>query len=316
MEKAQIENARKLVKLSDLVRPYTKLRPASGGWMGCCPFHRDRTPSFHVSDIKGTYRCFGCNAWGDTFDFVMQTKGVGFQEAVRSIAGEFIEPTISGPLQREVEREAAAVDDRRRIHHAHELWMKREPIGESLACRYLRDTRGITGLIPDILGYVHRAYCSPLGEEVPALIAPLQNKHGHVTAVQQIFLCHETMDAYRDENGRRIKRTLGAMQDGAVRMGIPDMALGLAGSVEDALAASAMFSLPVWATCGEARFERVWVPEDVEHLIIFADADDPGRKAAKAVEAKHRDLRRVTICYPQRGAKDFTHMAEMRATAV
>lgn len=313
MEKFTIEAARQLHKLSDLVRPYTKLRAASGGWNGLCCFHKERTPSLHVSDIRGTYKCFGCGAWGDIFDFIMQTKGIGFAEAVKSLTGEFVLPNISAPLQREVEKAGAEIDDKRRIHHAHEIWMRRQPVAETLAARYLRHTRGILSSPPDQLGYVHRAYCSPLQEEVPALIAPLQDSNGHVTAVQQIFLCGETQDAYRDEAGRRLKRTMGAMRDGCVRLGVPDSALGIAGSVEDALAASALFSLPVWATCGEARFERVWIPEEVEHLIVFADADPPGRKAAAAAEAAHHDLRRVTITYPQRGAKDFAQMAEKRA---
>src|SRR5712671_2391557 len=128
MEKSFVEDARRLNKLSDIVRPYTRLRPSSGGWQGLCPFHKEKTASFHVSDSRGTFKCFGCNAWGDVFDFIMQTKGVGFPEAVKSLMGEFVAPTVSEPLQREVERDVAEIDDRRRIHHAHEIWMRRQPV--------------------------------------------------------------------------------------------------------------------------------------------------------------------------------------------
>lgn len=292
-------------KLSDLVRGLVRLRPAAGGFMGICPFHKERTASFHVNDTRGTYKCFGCSAWGDIYDWLMQTRGLTFQEAVEELSRDVV-TGVSGArtMTRESVKADTGDDERRRISHAHGLWLKREPVAGTLAERYLAETRGIKTLLPDMLGYVHRAYCSPLGEETPALIAPLQDSAGHVTAVQQIFLCRETLDAWRDPDGRRIKRTLGVMRDGCVRLGLPDTTLGLAGSVEDALAASALFSLPVWATCGEQRFERVWVPDEVTELVIFADADAAGQRAADAGARKHWDRRNVTVHAPT-GFKDW-----------
>lgn len=311
-DKAHIETVRRLHRLSDLVRPHTRLRPCSGGFSGLCPFHKEKTASFHVSDTRGTFKCFGCGAWGDIFDFVMLTRGLTFQEAIVELQGSLLPPvSISPPLEHWAHREAAKTDEERRIRHAHEIWLRRQPIPGTLAARYLQQTRGIRGAVPDGLGYVHRAYCSPLKDEVPALIAPLQDRNGHVTAVQQIFLCDETLDAYRDDGGRRIKRTLGAMRDGCVRLGLPDTTLGLAGSVEDALAASALFSLPVWATCGEQRFERVWIPGDITDLVIFADADAPGQRAAEAGARKHSQDCRVIVQAPD-GAKDWTQVLENR----
>ena len=193
--------------------------------------------------------------------------------------------------------------------------MTREPISGTVAERYLRDTRGIKGAISPALGYVQSAYCSVLGEETEALIAPLQDQNGHVTAVQQIFLSRETDDAWRDDRGRRVKRTLGSMRDGAVRLSMPDTVLGLAGSVEDALAASWLYSLPVWATCGEQRMARVWVPPEIEQIVVFADADDPGLKAAQDVKDAHRGKRRVTIMVPGE-VKDWTAEVERRGEKV
>lgn len=306
MEKHVIEAARQLHKLSDVVRPLTALRPSSGGWIGLCPFHREKTPSFHVSDARGTFKCFGCGAWGDVFDFVMLTKGLSFQDAVKDLGGEAREPAAVNSILADYERHtAASTDDARRIKHAHEVWLRRAPVLGTLAFRYLYDTRCIKHTIPDILGYVYSAYCSPLREEVPALVAPLQDSAGHVTAVQQIFLCGETLDAYRDMDGRRIKRTLGAMRDGCVRLGLPDTTLGIAGSVEDALAASELFSLPVWATCGEARMERVWIPPEIDSLVIFADNDEPGMKAARAAQVRHQSAGRSVIIQAPSVSKDW-----------
>lgn len=315
IDQSRIEDARRQHKLSDIVRGLTKLRPCAGGFTGLCPFHNEKTASFHVSDLRGTYKCFSCGAWGDIFDFLMQTKGLTFQEAVEELSRDTVTGGASFRHQTQASFEKdASEDEKRRISHAHEIWLRRGPLIGTLAEKYLSQTRGIMPQFPETLGYVHRAYCSPLGEETPALIAPLQDSAGHVTAIQQIFLCGETLDAWRDPDGRRIKRTLGVMRDGCVRLGLPDTTLGLAGSVEDALAASAMFSLPVWATCGEARFERVWVPNEITELVIFADADEPGKRAARLGASKHWGKREVTVHYPD-GAKDWAEIAQLRNAA-
>jgi DNA primase len=310
MQKTQVEFARGTTLLSRLIGQRVKLRRSSGGFIGLCPFHHEKTPSFHVSDARGTYKCYGCGAWGDHFDWLMQTKGVTFIEAVTELSGGYVETAKPFPDKIHVLHNTGREDDDRRIKHAHDLWLKREPIAGTVAERYLVTTRGIKGPISSTLGHVPNAYCSVLGEETNALIAPLQDSRGHVTAVQQIFLSRETDDAWRDERGRRVKRTLGAMRDGAVRLGLPDRVLGLAGSVEDALAASWLYSLPVWATCGEHRMARVWIPEEINHLIIFADADEPGIKAAQEAKKAHQRGRQVSVQYPT--GKDFCDVTEAR----
>lgn len=314
MQQSQIEYARGRTLLSALVRQRTRLKPSSGGYIGLCPFHKEKTPSFHVSDVRGTYKCFGCGQQGDHFDWLMQTKGCSFAEAVTELSGGHVMPAQEVYVWDFVRKEAGpSEEDIRRIRHAHSLWLKREPIQGTVAERYLVTTRGIKGPISPVLGYTPSAYCSVLAEETEALIAPLQDRNGHVTAVQQIFLSRETDDAWRDDRGRRVKRTLGAMRDGAVRLSTPDTILGLAGSVEDALAASWLYSLPVWAVCGEQRMARVWVPDEIKRLVIFADADDPGMKAAFEAKEAHRRKREVTVMLPNEGIKDFTALAEARA---
>ena len=65
-----------------------KSKPARGDHWACCPFHGEKTPSFHVDDRKGRYHCFGCEASGDHFRFLMETEGLSFPEAVERLAGE------------------------------------------------------------------------------------------------------------------------------------------------------------------------------------------------------------------------------------
>ena len=63
-----------------------KSRPARGDFWACCPFHGEKTASFHVDDSKGRYHCFGCGVTGDHFKFVTEKEGASFPEAVEQLA--------------------------------------------------------------------------------------------------------------------------------------------------------------------------------------------------------------------------------------
>lgn len=65
-----------------------KTNQARGDWWAPCPFHQEKSPSFHVDDQKGFYYCFGCQAKGNVFGFVQETENVGFMEAVEILAAE------------------------------------------------------------------------------------------------------------------------------------------------------------------------------------------------------------------------------------
>ena len=63
-----------------------KTQPGKGDYWACCPFHQEKSPSFHVDDRRNHYKCFGCGAAGDHFRFVMETEGLSFPEAVERLA--------------------------------------------------------------------------------------------------------------------------------------------------------------------------------------------------------------------------------------
>jgi len=74
---------------ADLVRiiePYAALKKKGSSWMGCCPFHQEKTPSFSVSPAKGFYKCFGCGKGGNAFTFLMEMEGLNFPEAIQRVA--------------------------------------------------------------------------------------------------------------------------------------------------------------------------------------------------------------------------------------
>jgi DNA primase len=85
------------VDLVALVREHVQLTRAGRSFKGLCPFHREKTPSFHVNPERRSYHCFGCSAHGGAIDFVMQLEGLAFPEAVRALGERYgIEVLESG----------------------------------------------------------------------------------------------------------------------------------------------------------------------------------------------------------------------------
>ncbi|MGI8577631.1 MAG: DNA primase [Nocardioidaceae bacterium] len=77
-------------RIDEVVSAQVTLRSAGGGSMkGLCPFHDEKSPSFHVTPARGFYHCFGCQAGGDVITFVQEIEGVGFTEAVERLAGRY-----------------------------------------------------------------------------------------------------------------------------------------------------------------------------------------------------------------------------------
>jgi len=70
----------------DIVSGYVGLKRTGSSLMGCCPFHREKTPSFHVSADKQLYHCFGCGAGGGVIQFIMNAEGLDFPDALRFLA--------------------------------------------------------------------------------------------------------------------------------------------------------------------------------------------------------------------------------------
>jgi len=81
-----IDEVRVRNDLVDLVSQHVRLKAAGKGFVGLCPFHREKTPSFHVHSEKQFYHCFGCGEGGNVISFIMATERLKFLEAVKFLA--------------------------------------------------------------------------------------------------------------------------------------------------------------------------------------------------------------------------------------
>ena len=104
------DRVRDSVDFVGLVSERTDLRRAGSQWMGLCPFHEERSPSFSVDPVKKVYNCFGCGERGDVFTFVEKTHGLDFTQALEFLADRThieLERAVEDP---ETERRRAAQD--------------------------------------------------------------------------------------------------------------------------------------------------------------------------------------------------------------
>lgn len=88
-----LDEIRAKVPISEIVGARVRFDPkksnaARGDYWGCCPFHSEKTASFHCDDRRGTYHCFGCGASGDVFRFLTESDRLAFHEAVEVLAGK------------------------------------------------------------------------------------------------------------------------------------------------------------------------------------------------------------------------------------
>jgi DNA primase len=114
-----IAAVRDRARIDDVVREYVTLKSAGGGSLkGLCPFHDERTPSFHVTPSRGMWYCFGCSEGGDVLNFVQKIDHLSFAEAVEKLAGR------TGVQLRYVEGGAAvskSTGQRTRLVEAHTI---------------------------------------------------------------------------------------------------------------------------------------------------------------------------------------------------
>lgn len=142
------EQIRDAVDFADLVGSRVELRRAGAGRLeGLCPFHDERSPSFGITPAEKLYHCFGCNAGGDVFKYVMELEGLDFVGAMEYLADRY------GVTLEPVEEDPQAAERRRRADRLHELldrtasfyekylWQSAEaaPAREYLAARGLRE---------------------------------------------------------------------------------------------------------------------------------------------------------------------------------
>ena len=88
IRQADVDEVKARTDIADIIGERVALKPAGVGSMkGLCPFHDERSPSFHVRPQVGFYHCFGCGESGDVYSFLRKMDHLSFTEAVERLAG-------------------------------------------------------------------------------------------------------------------------------------------------------------------------------------------------------------------------------------
>ncbi|MBQ3514913.1 MAG: DNA primase [Lachnospiraceae bacterium] len=101
-----VEQVRSENDIVDIISSYVSLKKKGSSWMGCCPFHHEKTPSFSVSKEKQMYHCFGCGVGGNVFTFLMEYESYSFPEAIEYLAEKVHLPLPTKELSEKEKREA------------------------------------------------------------------------------------------------------------------------------------------------------------------------------------------------------------------
>jgi len=136
-----VERVKDATDLVALVGQAVKLRKQGSAFVGLCPFHSERSPSFQVVPARGFFHCFGCGKSGDAFQWLMEREGMTFPEALEQLARA---AGVEVPKFRE--RPTAEVDQEARLRgvlEAAQAWFEKQLAGDGAAQDYLRK-RGIS----------------------------------------------------------------------------------------------------------------------------------------------------------------------------
>ncbi len=150
-----IDDLRLQANIVQVVQEYVPLKRAGTTYKGLCPFHAEKTPSFHVNPDKGFFHCFGCNTGGDVFKFLELHEKVGFQDAVRLLAQKFgvSLPETSDTSPDDSRRDSALREELLKVHEIAAAHFREQLAGPPGArARQQLSGRGITQTTIDQLG--------------------------------------------------------------------------------------------------------------------------------------------------------------------
>ncbi|PZQ68270.1 MAG: DNA primase, partial [Variovorax paradoxus] len=139
----------------EIVGRYVQLKKGGANFMGLCPFHGEKSPSFSVSPTKQFYHCFGCGAHGNAIGFLMEHGGMGFREAVQDLAGQYgleVPEDDASPAERERaaaqrQKQATLSDVLEKAGEAYRKLLRQSP----RAIAYFKG-RGVSGEVAKAFG--------------------------------------------------------------------------------------------------------------------------------------------------------------------
>ena len=147
IDRTTIDRIMDAADIVEVVQDFVSLKKRGVNYIGCCPFHNEKTPSFIVSPAKGIYKCFGCGKSGNAVGFVMEHEQMTYPEALKYIARKYSIEVVEKELSPEEQQQN---DDRESMRMLNEFAAKyfqnnllNDPEGIAIGLSYFRE-RGFT----------------------------------------------------------------------------------------------------------------------------------------------------------------------------
>jgi len=217
-----IDDLRAQADIVQVIQEYVPLKRAGASYKGLCPFHAEKTPSFHVNRDKGFFHCFGCGVGGDVFRFLELHQKIGFTDAVRQLAQRFglTLPQMEGSA--EASADAAVRESLLKLHELAATRFQEQLAGPpgARARQQLRD-RGIGA---DTVSKLGLGYALPARESLKAWLLqqgfelPLLVRSGLIVERET----GQTVDRFRDRLMIPICRDTGSVVAFGGRATAPD----------------------------------------------------------------------------------------------
>jgi hypothetical protein len=265
-----------------------------GVWHGsygmcCCPAHQDRTPSLSIRDGGDGMVLVHCHAGCDQSAVIDALKARGLWE--QPPAGGRFRPTCGTD-----DREARDLDNDQRTKVARGLWKKAGPVENTPVETYLRG-RGITCPIPPTIRYLAATKHSGTGLWLPCMIAGVAIwPSREISGIHRTFL---TIDGRKKSPVSNNKMMLGPVRGGAVRLADVGAELVVGEGIESCLSVLQATGKPTWASLSTSGMDSLILPDEARDIIIAADHDQPGLRAARrAADRWVAEGRRVRIAKP------------------
>jgi DNA primase len=293
---AFLADLRRRVVLSALISQRGfKLVRQGREYVGLCPFHAERTPSFYVVDDQGFFHCFGCGAHGNAIDFVMRADNLDFRAAVEKLATGEVGAVASKPAPDRSAPEGLTRSDRKQRNREIALWLWQSagPARGSPVETYLH-SRCLSLPPAPALRFSPRCWNRETGRKLPAMLARVDDSDGNFLAVHRTWLLPDGSGKAELEDQ---KMSLGPVRGGAIRLAPAAPVLAIAEGIENALTA-----IPAGCAARSAvsagGLASVVLPPIVAEVVIVADNDANGvgqRAAQKAVDRCHARGLRVRL---------------------
>ena len=286
--------------ITKVVSTYVRLTPSGQNAVGLCPFHRERTPSFTVSEKRGVFYCFGCRAGGDAITFLKRLHGCDFRSAL-----EYLRKAVGGDVVSGQHPMASAPVFEHRSQLAYRLWKTAQSAQRGLIERYLR-SRGVVGPIPLSIRLLLAAWHSEARAEFPAMIGAVQDVTGRITGVHRTYLA---VDGSGKAAVTPTKKMLGSCVGGAVRLAKMGSTLAVTEGIETGLSVLLATGTPTWAALSASGLAALKLPAAADNVIVFADHDPAGIAAGESAMARwHAEGRRVRLALPPKPGSDFNDL--------